>query len=86
MHESWIEILITALSFAILILYHIYLIYKVKTDPDKTSAGLTNRLRREWVEMVMKGNKDLLAVQTLRNWVMASSFLASAANDLNKEK
>jgi len=45
----------------------------------RTSIGLTNRLRREWVETVMKGKQDILAVQTLRNWVMASSFLASAA-------
>jgi uncharacterized membrane protein len=27
----------------------------------------------------MKDNRDLLAVQTLRNWIMASSFLASTA-------
>jgi len=36
-------------------------------------------LRREWVQAVMEGKQDILVVQTLRNWVMASSFLASAA-------
>ena len=44
-----------------------------------TSIGLTKRLRRKWVQAVMEGKQDVLAVQTLRNWVMASSFLASAA-------
>jgi len=44
-----------------------------------TSIGLTNHLRLEWVQSVRSGNKDILAVQTMRNWVMASSFLASTA-------
>jgi uncharacterized membrane protein len=76
---SWSEILITTTGFAVLILYHMHLIYKAKTDPMNTSVGMTNRLRRDWVEVVMRDNRDILAVQTLRNWVMASSFLASAA-------
>ena len=79
MAGAWPEIVITSIGFAVIILYHFHLIYKVKTDPMKTSIGLTNRLRRDWVEFVMKENRDILAVQTLRNWVMASSFLASAA-------
>ena len=32
-----------------------------------------------WVKSVMQGGKDILAVQTLRNWTMAATFLASAA-------
>ena len=79
MTTSWPEIGLTAASFALLALYHVHLIYQVRTSPLRTSIGLTNRLRREWVETVMKGKQDILAVQTLRNWVMASSFLASAA-------
>ena len=74
---SWPEIMISAAGFAALILYHLHLIYQVKTAPMTTSVGLTNRLRRDWVEVIMKDNRDILAVQTLRNWVMASSFLAS---------
>jgi uncharacterized membrane protein len=36
--------------------------------------------RNAWVDMVMSGDKpDVLAVQTLRNSVMASSFMASTA-------
>ncbi|MCJ7594770.1 MAG: DUF599 domain-containing protein, partial [Desulfobacterales bacterium] len=73
------EIVITTVGFLILVVYHVYLIFKVKTAPMATSIGLTNHLRREWVETIMKGSRDILAVQTLRNWVMASSLLASTA-------
>jgi ABC-type multidrug transport system permease subunit len=73
------EIALASLALLILVLYHIHLFYQVRTRPVSTSIGLTNRLRREWVQAVMEGKQDILAVQTLRNWVMASSFLASTA-------
>ena len=73
------EIVITTVGFLILVVYHIHLVLKVRTSPMTTSIGLTNHLRREWVETVMKEKRDILAVQTLRNWVMASSLLASTA-------
>ena len=73
------EILVASAAFLILLVYHVHLVYKVRTAPMTTSMGLTNRLRRDWVETVMEEKRDILAVQTLRNWVMASSFLASAA-------
>jgi uncharacterized membrane protein len=76
---SWLEIIFTGMGFLILFVYHTHLVYKVRTAPLTTSLGLTNHLRREWVETVMEEKRDILAVQTLRNWVMASSFLASAA-------
>jgi uncharacterized membrane protein len=42
-----------------------------------TSVGITNHLRGHWVESIMEERRDILAVQTLRNWTMAASFLAS---------
>jgi len=79
MIESIPEIALTSAGFLILILYHVHLMYKVRTSPMTTSIGLTNRLRCEWVQAVMENNRDILAVQTFRNWIMASSFMASAA-------
>jgi uncharacterized membrane protein len=79
MTGSLTEIVITSAGFLVLIIYHVHLFFKVRTSPMTTSIGLTNHLRREWVQTVMQDNRDILAVQTLRNWVMASSFLASAA-------
>jgi len=79
MLTAWPEIVLAAVAILILLGYHIHLAYRVRTAPLKTSIGLTNRLRRDWVKTVMTERRDLLAVQTLRNWVMASSFLASTA-------
>ena len=79
MTGSWPEIVVTSAGFLGLIVYHAHLFIKVRRSPLTTSIGITRRLRREWVQMVMENNRDILAVQTLRNWVMASSFLASAA-------
>jgi len=74
-----LEILVTSTAFLILLIYHIHLIYQLRKAPMTTSIGLTNHLRLEWVQSVRRDNKDILAVQTMRNWVMASSFLASTA-------
>jgi uncharacterized membrane protein len=63
----------------ILCIYHIYLYDKVQRQPLHTSIGLAQRTRALWVQMIMKAGKDILAVQTLRNWTMAATFLASAA-------
>ena len=76
---AWPEGVITVAAFFILAAYHLYFAYQVRNHPLDTSVGLTNRLRREWVQTVMEGKRDILAVQTMRNWIMTSSFLASTA-------
>ena len=74
-----LEFFLTSASFLILIIYHVRLAYLVRRHPLTTSIGVTDHLRGHWVESVMADQRDILAVQTLRNWVMASSFLASTA-------
>jgi uncharacterized membrane protein len=76
---EWIEVLLTFSAFLVLVIYHVRLVRRFRTAPLTTSFGVTDRLRKAWVESVMQERRDILAVQTLRNWVMASSFLASAA-------
>ena len=76
---TWAEIVIISITILILIIYHIHLVYKVRNSPLTTAIGITNQLRRDWVQTVMEEKRDILAVQTLRNWVMASSFLASTS-------
>jgi uncharacterized membrane protein len=66
-------------AFLLLALYHFHLYHKMRDDPLSTSLGLARRIRVLWVHSVMEGGKDILAIQTLRNWTMASTFLASAA-------
>jgi uncharacterized membrane protein len=75
----YLEIYFTSASFLLIIVYHIQLIHQIRTRPLTTSMGITKHLRSHWVESIMEQNRDLLAVQTLRNWVMTSSFLASTA-------
>jgi len=48
----WPEILITSAAFLILLLYHIHLVYQVRTAPMTTSIGLTNHLRRDWAQTI----------------------------------
>ena len=71
------ELYLTAASFLILGIYHLHWIYLIYRKPMSTAVGITNHLRGHWVESIMQDGRDILAVQTLRNWVMASSFLAS---------
>jgi uncharacterized membrane protein len=68
---------LTAASFLILAIYHAQWIYRIYRKPMTTAVGITNHLRGHWVESVMEERRDILAVQTLRNWTMAASFLAS---------
>src|SRR5512138_515278 len=75
----WTEIAFGAATFIVLTTYHVYWAYQVRQAPLQTYRGLARYLRQMWVESIMKGNRDILSVQTLRNWIMASSFLASTA-------
>ena len=76
-HPAQGEFYFTAASFLILGIYHLHWIYLIYRKPMSTAVGITNHLRGRWVESIMQDRRDILAVQTLRNWVMASSFLAS---------
>ncbi|MHB9072936.1 MAG: DUF599 domain-containing protein [Desulfobaccales bacterium] len=71
------DICYTCASFLLLAVYNLYWVYLIRNKPLMTSVGITNHLRGHWVEHIMEEKLDILAVQTLRNWVMASSFLAS---------
>ncbi len=73
------EVILSVACLLILVGYHLYLVYTVRRYPMSTAIGITNHLRGHWVESIMEDKRDILAVQTLRNWVMASSFLASTA-------
>jgi len=39
-----------------------------------TEIGLTNHARRAWVQSIVDQKKDILAVQTIRNWMMVFDF------------
>jgi uncharacterized membrane protein len=76
---EYTEIALTLVSLGLLIIYHFQLYRQVRRNPLTTAIGLTNHARRAWVQIIVDKRRDILAVQTLRNWVMASTFLASTA-------
>jgi uncharacterized membrane protein len=74
-----VDVACFALSALALVLYHLYLRRRLKRDPAYTVQAVNTLARTAWVENVMGGGKDILAVQTLRNSTMAATFLASTA-------
>ncbi len=59
--------------------YQLYLRWRDRQDPAASALYGMNAARMAWVEGVMRDGRDILAVQTLRNSTMASSFMASTA-------
>jgi uncharacterized membrane protein len=76
---EYTEIGLTLISLGVLFIYHLQLYRQVRNSPLTTAIGLTNHARHAWVQNIVDKKRDILAVQTLRNWVMASTFLASTA-------
>lgn len=67
-------------SSLMVLLYYLYLNWRTRRQPNFTVHAMNARVRQRWVEMVMANEKkDILAIQTLRNSVMASNFMASTA-------
>jgi uncharacterized membrane protein len=79
MDIQWSEILYALATFVVLTSYHTLWVHQVRKNPLKTYVGLARHLRHMWVESIMTHQRDILAVQTLRNSIMASSLLASTA-------
>lgn len=75
--NDWYSVAFSALLIAG---YHIFLSQQLKKDPRYTIQAATAAARAAWVSTVM-GNKgfEILAAQTLRNSIMAATFMASTA-------
>ena len=73
------EVMLVLSAALAIIAYHMHLYTKVRRDPLKTAVGITNHARQMWVKGVIRDSRDIMAVQTLRNQVMAATFLASTA-------
>lgn len=68
-----------AISLALLMAYRGYLGYRLSKDPGYTVQSVNNRVRKAWVASIMLQRDGILAVQTLRNSMMAATFLASTS-------
>lgn len=78
--DGWlIEGVMVATAVAILGVYHWRLWKLNRSSPMSTAMGRHRLVRTAWVDSVRGDNRDLLAVHTLRNWIMSSTFLASTS-------
>jgi uncharacterized membrane protein len=73
------EIMAVGLALAILGAYHLFVRIRMRSDPDFRIQGVLNRGRETWVERMIREDLGILAVQTLRNSIMAATFFATTA-------
>lgn len=71
------ELVPNTLALLLFTIYHLHLLYEIYKRPEKTLIGISNHMRHSWVESVVEERRDMVAVQTLRNWTMAAVYLAS---------
>ena len=76
---GYLEIIIAGVTFCLLFVYHLHLILKVRRQPLDTAIGITSHVRSQWIHSIQTDHAEILAVQTLRNMLMAANFLASTA-------
>ncbi|KAJ8898866.1 hypothetical protein K2173_008175 [Erythroxylum novogranatense] len=72
-------------SIFLLVGYHTYLWHCLKNKPFKTTSGFNGSRRKLWLLDMKEGDekKGMLAVQSLRNTLMATVFIASIAIIVN---
>jgi len=65
---------------ALILFYYLYLWQRTLRAPDSSAHSFNAKIRQRWVLMILANNNNgLLAIQTLRNSVMAANFMASTA-------
>ncbi|XP_020263685.1 uncharacterized protein LOC109839602 [Asparagus officinalis] len=78
---SVLDYVLVPLGLGVMAGYQGWLLYMVMKHPTKTVIGINSINRRAWVNTMMEdpSKNGILAVQTLRNNIMASTLLASTA-------
>lgn len=78
--EFWPDIVAFAASALMIALYYVFLWTKSRNNPTYTIHGVNELARSLWVANVMHNpSRDVMAVQTLRNFIMGASLMASTA-------
>ncbi|KAK6936582.1 Protein of unknown function DUF599 [Dillenia turbinata] len=81
MEQQVLDFTLVPAGILIMVAYHIWLLYRITNHPTKTVIGINAINRRFWVQAMMEdtSKNGVLAVQTLRNNIMASTLLASTS-------
>jgi uncharacterized membrane protein len=78
--EAGADVAAVVASVLVIAAYYAFLRIKVRANPLYTVHGVNELARTLWVRSVMAGqSRDVMAVQTLRNFVMGASLMASTA-------
>ena len=74
------DLVAVGLSATLIALYYLWLRVLVRRDPTFSIHSVNQIARTLWVANVMRNQaKDVMAVQTLRNFIMGASLMASTA-------
>ncbi len=80
MDSPSLDMIAIGISSLLLLLYYVFLMIRVRSNPDFTIHAINRKARCLWVKDVMNNpDKDVMAVQTIRNFAMAATFQASSA-------
>ncbi|XVF12271.1 hypothetical protein REPUB_Repub08aG0101200 [Reevesia pubescens] len=85
MDQEKLDFLLVPLGLLLLALYHVWLLFTILKHPTITVIGLNAQSRHQWVFSMMSDplKNGVLAVQTIRNNIMASTLLATIAITLS---
>jgi uncharacterized membrane protein len=85
MEESELDTVLVPIGLMLMVIYHLWLLFTVHQYPNRTVIGLNSLSRHQWVFSMMTDpvKNGVLAVQTIRNNIMASTLLASTAITLS---
>ncbi|KAK4767218.1 hypothetical protein SAY87_023444 [Trapa incisa] len=83
--EESVDYVVVPVGLMVLLMYHGWLLLTVLRHPHRTVIGLNAESRRQWVHSLMADplKNGVLAVQTIRNNIMASTLLATTAITLS---
>ncbi|KAK4426709.1 hypothetical protein Salat_1439600 [Sesamum alatum] len=83
--EKQLDLVLVPLGMGMLLAYHFWLLYTITRNPRRTVIGLNAESRRLWVFSLMADplRNGVLAIQTIRNNIMASTLLATTAITLS---
>ncbi|KAK7275925.1 hypothetical protein RIF29_17052 [Crotalaria pallida] len=81
MEKKVLDFILVPTGLLVMFAYHLWLLLRVVRHPTKTVIGVNAINRRFWVQAMMEdvSKNGVLAVQSLRNNIMASTLLASTA-------
>ncbi|XP_062117004.1 uncharacterized protein LOC133830904 [Humulus lupulus] len=85
MEEERLDFVLVPLGLFLMGIYHLWLFFTIRSHPRKTVIGLNAQSRHQWVSSMMSDplKNGVLAVQTIRNNIMASTLLATTAITLS---